>query len=96
MSEGGGAHHVKGGCHFPIFLSSVDLTWRDVQYLLVYTSNRNRLVDGAWITNGAGLRVSHKFGFGALDAEALVSRGRYWMSVPSQCSQNITLSTGTL
>lgn len=36
--------------------------------------------------NGATppLRVSHKFGFGVLDAEALVTRARNWINVPEQ------------
>ena len=68
--------------------SSPYLTWRDVQYLLVYTANRNKLVNGGWVTNGAGLHVSSKFGFGAVDAEALVSRGRHWINVPDQVKES--------
>ena len=60
-----------------------------MQYLLVYTSNTNRLVNGEWITNGAGRLVSHKFGFGAIDAEAIISRGRHWINVPPQLSQSV-------
>ena len=73
-------------------LCSTNLTWRDVQYLIVYTSNQDILVDGEWITNGAGLRVSHKFGFGVIDAEALVTRARQWISVPEQESDTVTPS----
>ena len=62
-------------------LCSPNLSWRDVQYLIVYTSKSSSLVDGNFITNGAGLRVSSKFGFGAIDAEALVTRARYWSPV---------------
>ncbi len=73
---------------------SPSLTWRDVQYLLAYTSNRNRLVDGEWVTNAGGLRVSHKFGFGAIDAEAIVTRGRHWITVPPQMSQVTVVNGG--
>ena len=65
-------------------ICSSDLTWRDVQYLIAYTSNRDKLVEGEWFTNGGGLRVSPKFGFGAVDAEAMVTRARRWINVPSQ------------
>ena len=68
---------------------SPNLTWRDVQYLLAYTSNPDSLLDGEWTTNGGGLKVSHKFGFGAVDAEALVTRARRWINVPEQKSQTI-------
>ncbi len=80
-----------------ILTPSDDLTWRDVQYLIAYTSNRDILVNGDWFTNGAtpSLRVSHKFGFGALDAEALVTRARNWISVPEQQNHTIVPSTST-
>ena len=60
-----------------------------MQYLIAYTANTNGLVDGEFTTNGAGLNVSHKFGFGAIDAEAIVTRGRHWTNVPEQLSQTI-------
>lgn len=75
-----------------LYYCSTNLTWRDVQYLIVYTSNQDILVDGEWVTNGAGLRVSHKFGFGVIDAEALVTRARRWISVPEQQSDTVTPS----
>ena len=75
---------------------SPNLTWRDVQYLLVYTSNP-QLTNNTMITvNGAGLVVSRQFGFGVLDAEALVTRARHWISVPPQLEDevNSTLDCG--
>ena len=78
-----------------ILSSSPELTWRDVQYLIVYTSNSSTLSGGDWVTNGAGLKVSHQFGFGALDAEALVTRARRWITVPEQYSQTFTGSQTT-
>lgn len=66
---------------------SPTLTWRDIQYLFVYTSNPSKLLDGEWARNGAGLNVSHKFGFGAIDAEAMVTRARRWTNVPPQLSE---------
>ena len=63
-----------------------------MQYLIAYTANRNGLVGGNWTTNKAtpALRFSHKFGFGAIDAEAIVTRGRHWINVPEQLARNIT------
>ena len=57
-----------------------------MQYLIAYTSNSDILHNGEWTTNGAGLPVSHKFGFGAIDAEAMVTRARRWTNVPEQLS----------
>ena len=72
--------------HVPMLALSYspDLTWRDVQYLIAYTSNPDLLTGDDWVTNGAGLRVSHHFGFGAIDAEAMVTRARHWRYIEQQ------------
>ncbi len=57
-----------------------------MQYLIAYTSDHTILTGGEWTTNGGGLRVSHKFGFGAIDAEAMVTRAKRWTNVPEQRS----------
>ena len=49
------------------------------------------LTDDAF-TNGAGLTVSHQFGFGAIDAEAMVTRAKSWENVGDQVSDTITPS----
>ena len=61
-----------------------------MQHLLVYTSDSSKLVDGAWTVNGAGLKVSHKYGFGAVDAEALVTRGKNWVNVSPMKEYSVT------
>ncbi|KAJ3017657.1 Proprotein convertase subtilisin/kexin type 7 [Thoreauomyces humboldtii] len=48
------------------------LGWRDVQHLIIRTAKKTDVTDGDWITNGAGLHVSHKYGFGSMDATLLV------------------------
>ncbi len=80
--------------HVKCFACSDKLTWRDIQYLLVYTSNPNYPHDDHWITNGVGLKVSHLYGFGIIDATALVSRARNWITVPPRinCTVNLTQS----
>ena len=68
---------------------SPSLTWRDVQYLIVYTSNPH-LTAGPLTRNGAGLAVSRQFGFGVMDAEAMVTRARHWINVPPQMNDSVT------
>ncbi|XP_029944497.1 proprotein convertase subtilisin/kexin type 6 [Salarias fasciatus] len=65
------------------------LTWRDVQHLLVRTSRPAHLKDDDWKTNAAGRRVSHLYGFGLVDAEAMVLEAARWRTVPPQhtCTQ---------
>uniref|UniRef100_A0A8B9IRV0 Proprotein convertase subtilisin/kexin type 6 n=1 Tax=Amazona collaria TaxID=241587 RepID=A0A8B9IRV0_9PSIT len=60
------------------------LTWRDVQHLLVKTSRPVHLRAADWKTNGAGHKVSHLYGFGLVDADAIVVEARKWKSVPPQ------------
>ncbi|XP_041465657.1 proprotein convertase subtilisin/kexin type 5-like isoform X2 [Lytechinus variegatus] len=60
-----------------------NLTWRDVQYLVVVTSKRHQLT-GDWMTNGAGYEVSHWFGFGLMDAAAMVEKAKTWENLPEQ------------
>ncbi|XP_053768658.1 proprotein convertase subtilisin/kexin type 6 isoform X2 [Desmodus rotundus] len=60
------------------------LTWRDVQHLLVKTSRPAHLKANDWKTNGAGHKVSHLYGFGLVDAEALVLAAKKWTAVPGQ------------
>ena len=73
-----------------IIHTSPSLTWRDVQYLVAYTSKRDHLkYTGDWKQNGAGLWISRSFGFGAIDTEALVTRARNWINVPEQLSYSI-------
>ncbi|XP_047436078.1 proprotein convertase subtilisin/kexin type 6 [Mugil cephalus] len=69
--------------------ANVLLTWRDVQHLLVKTSRPVHLKADDWKTNAAGHRVSHLYGFGLVDAEAMVLEASKWKTVPSQhiCSQ---------
>lgn len=48
------------------------LSWRDVQDILIRTATLNDPTDADWQTNGAGLHVNHKYGYGAVNAEAAV------------------------
>ena len=76
----------------PFSFCSQNLTWRDMQYLVVYSSNPNLPHDSNWQTNGAGLRGSHLYGFGVLDSAVLVNRARNWIIVPPRqnCTMNVT------
>ncbi|KAM4634072.1 proprotein convertase subtilisin/kexin type 5 [Polymixia lowei] len=60
------------------------LTWRDVQHIIVRTSQADHLNAPDWHTNGAGYKVSHLYGFGLLDAERVVKEAERWRQVPPQ------------
>ena len=63
-----------------------------MQYLMVYSSNPKYPYDSEWQVNGAGLHVSHWYGFGIIDGATLVNRARNWVSVPERrnCTYNVT------
>ncbi|XP_010777410.1 proprotein convertase subtilisin/kexin type 5b isoform X2 [Notothenia coriiceps] len=60
------------------------LSWRDVQHIIVKTSRAGHLSAPDWKTNAAGYNVSHLYGFGLMDAEAMVMEAERWTHVPSQ------------
>nr|XP_055037151.1 neuroendocrine convertase 1 [Misgurnus anguillicaudatus] len=64
-----------------------DLTWRDLQHLVVWTSEFDPLANNpGWKKNGAGLMVNSRFGFGLLNAKALVDLAdpKVWNHVPEK------------
>lgn len=61
------------------------LTWRDMQYLVVLTSRSEPLErETGWIINGVKRKVSHKFGYGLMDAGGMVDLAERWTTVPPQ------------
>ncbi|XP_052126085.1 neuroendocrine convertase 2-like [Frankliniella occidentalis] len=68
--------------------ANTQLTWRDIQHLTVLTSKRNSLFDAKgrfhWTMNGVGLEFNHLFGFGVLDAGAMVALSKQWRTVPAR------------
>ncbi|KNC72622.1 hypothetical protein SARC_14818, partial [Sphaeroforma arctica JP610] len=57
------------------------LTWRDVQYLLVYTSVHINADHESWTVNGRDWPYSDRFGFGLMDAYAMVTTAQSWQGL---------------
>ncbi|GIY12727.1 hypothetical protein CDAR_64581 [Caerostris darwini] len=66
-----------------------NLTWRDMQHIVVRTANPENLFARDWATNGVGRNVSHSFGYGMMDALAMVKLAKVWNTVPEQKSCEI-------
>ncbi|XP_034443376.1 furin (paired basic amino acid cleaving enzyme) b [Hippoglossus hippoglossus] len=64
--------------------ANMNLTWRDMQHLVVRTSRPGHLSAGDWKTNGVGRRVSHSYGYGLLDAGVMVSLAQNWTTLGPQ------------
>lgn len=48
------------------------------------TAKPANLIDRSWAVNGVGRPVSHSFGYGLMDAAAMVKVARTWKPVPEQ------------
>lgn len=64
-----------------LLLISRNLTWRDVQHIIVETSLMTSPLDEGWRRNGAGKWFNQKFGFGRMDAAAIVEKATSWNNV---------------
>lgn len=61
------------------------LTWRDMQHIVVRTSRSEPLKhESGWVANAVGRNVSHKFGYGLMDAESMVKTALNWKTTPPQ------------
>ncbi len=62
---------------------NTNLTYRDVQQVLINSSRHFDLSDSTLTTNAAGFRVSHNLGFGIPDAGEAVRLARTWSNRPA-------------
>ena len=67
-----------------------NLSWRDVQQVLMETAEKNDPGDSDWQTNGSGYHVNHKYGFGRIDAEAAVNAATLWKNVAPELTREVS------
>jgi len=61
------------------------LTWRDVQHIVVRASDPHPVADNpGWKQNAAGLDYNPRFGFGILDGGEAIKIAASWQNVPPQ------------
>ncbi|XP_069747211.1 PC3-like endoprotease variant B isoform X3 [Narcine bancroftii] len=67
-----------------------NLTWRDLQHLIVRTSKISDIMNKDWKINGAGYHIHHKYGFGLLDAGRMLKEALQWNTIgpQRQCVNN--------
>ena len=63
-----------------------NLSWRDVQHILVNHATRIDPANADWTQNGAGKYINHNYGFGGVDAAALVAAAQSWTAVAAATS----------
>ncbi|KAK3877496.1 hypothetical protein Pcinc_017822, partial [Petrolisthes cinctipes] len=67
-----------------------NMTWRDMQHIVVRTARPDNLEAPDWQVNGVGRHVSHRFGYGLMDSYGMVKLARNWTSVPAQRKCEVT------
>jgi hypothetical protein len=68
-----------------------ELSWRDVQHILMRTAWHNDPTHSYWIENAAGYNVSHAYGFGVANASAAVELSRTWTLLAEKDARNYSL-----
>jgi subtilisin-like proprotein convertase family protein len=64
---------IAAGVAALVLQANPNLTWRDVQHVLIRSARQVNPTDPGWVVNGGGLPVHDRFGFGAIDAGAAVA-----------------------
>ena len=75
------ASPLAAGIFALVLEANPDLTARDLKHLVVNTARKNHPSSSGWTTNAAGHDFNDNYGFGALDAEALVNAALTWENV---------------
>ncbi|XP_015784576.1 neuroendocrine convertase 1 [Tetranychus urticae] len=83
---------IAAGIIALVLEANPNLNWRDVQHLVVWTSQVLPLKNNpGWKRNGADLLFNERFGFGLLDADLMTRWAKAWPSVPPQRFCNVGL-----
>lgn len=83
------APHIAGVAAL-MLSADTNLTYRDVQQILILASRHFNFADPDLVANGAGLLVSHNVGFGLPDAAQAVQLARSWPSRPPLSTSTVT------
>src|SRR5437899_1347824 len=79
-----------------ILSANPNLTYRDVQQIVIQSARHYDMADPDMHTNGAGLRFSHNVGFGVPDAGFAVQLAKSWSNRPAlkEVTTGLTITVG--
>lgn len=86
---------VSGLCALALS-ANPDLTYRDVQQVLVLAARQRDSADPDLQRNGAGLLVSHNVGFGVPDAGVVVALAKHWPNRPQRTEVTVKVTSPRL
>ncbi|ODV96390.1 hypothetical protein PACTADRAFT_29311, partial [Pachysolen tannophilus NRRL Y-2460] len=84
---------LAAGIYSLVLEANPQLSWRDVQYLSVLSSVEVNSQDGSWQNTAISKRYSHKYGFGKIDAYAIVEMAKNWTNLKPQAWYYAPLTT---
>ena len=85
---------VVAGVAALVLQANPALGWRDLRAVLAHSARQNDAGDADWSVNGAGHPINHKYGFGAVDAQAAVDLAQTWSNLGAQRSQTCDAPVG--
>ena len=80
---------IVAGAVSLMLATNAKLGWRDVQEILMSSASRTGSVLHPYTRNSAGMRYSHHYGAGFLDAAAAVSLSRLWVPLLSHTNETL-------
>jgi subtilisin-like proprotein convertase family protein len=95
MSFGGtsSAAPLTAGIVALMLQANPDLTWRDVQAVLIASTDVNDPSHFDWQTNDAGLEFNHYYGFGRVNAEKAVTTAATWTNLAPELKVESSVAT---
>ncbi len=83
---------IGAGCMALILQANSNLTWRDMQHVLINAARKCDPGNALWTVNGAGHDINYNYGFGAVDVWAAIQLAAGWTNVAAESS----LTTGVV
>jgi subtilisin family serine protease/subtilisin-like proprotein convertase family protein len=83
---------ILSGISALMLSANPNLTYRDVQQILILAADQTDPADPDLQRNGAGFMVSHNTGFGMVNAGTAVDLARHWPNRPPATSASVTTS----
>jgi len=75
---------LVAGIYAIVIEARPDLNWRDFQYITMSTAIPVNEHEGGWQDTPLGRRFSHQYGYGKIDAYAVIEMAKTWKSVKPQ------------
>lgn len=75
---------IVSGVTALLLQANPELSWRDVQHILLNSATKNDPEDEEWTINSAGYNINLKYGFGRINASDAINLAKNWISVPDE------------